>query len=80
MFPLFYAGYLANRKIILLSNLKKVNDYIMLQAKAPYDPPSAPGIPKIVEVGGHFVHLEWDKPETDGGARIQGNNIFYYML
>ncbi|VVC89475.1 unnamed protein product [Leptidea sinapis] len=41
------------------------------RAKAPFDPPSAPGVPKILEVGGHFVHLEWDKPESDGGARIQ---------
>ncbi|KAI5639981.1 immunoglobulin i-set domain-containing protein [Phthorimaea operculella] len=43
-----------------------------IKAKAPYDPPSAPGVPKILEVGGDFVHLEWDKPESDGGSRIQG--------
>ncbi|XP_013148822.1 PREDICTED: twitchin isoform X2 [Papilio polytes] len=43
-----------------------------VKAKAPFDPPSAPGVPKILEVGGHFVHLEWEKPESDGGARIQG--------
>ncbi|KAM3957310.1 projectin protein bent isoform 8-T9 [Aphomia sociella] len=43
-----------------------------IKAKAPFDPPSAPGIPKILEVGGDFVHLEWEKPENDGGARIQG--------
>ncbi|KPJ16777.1 Twitchin [Papilio machaon] len=42
-----------------------------VKAKAPFDPPSAPGVPKILEVGGHFVHLEWEKPESDGGARIQ---------
>ncbi|XP_025833492.1 twitchin isoform X4 [Agrilus planipennis] len=43
-----------------------------IKAKAPFDPPSAPGTPKVTEVGGDFVHLEWDKPESDGGARIQG--------
>ena len=43
-----------------------------IKAKAPYDPPSPPGIPKVTEVGGDFVNLEWDKPQYDGGARIQG--------
>jgi len=36
------------------------------------DPPTAPGTPVVKEVGGDFVHLSWDKPESDGGARIQG--------
>lgn len=43
-----------------------------IKAKAPYDPPSAPGTPKVTEVGGDFVHLEWSKPESDGGSRIEG--------
>lgn len=43
-----------------------------IKAKLPFDPPSQPGIPKILEVGGDFAHLEWDRPEFDGGARIQG--------
>lgn len=43
-----------------------------IKAKAPFDPPSPPGVPKVTEVGGDFVNLEWDKPESDGGARIQG--------
>lgn len=43
-----------------------------IKAKAPFDPPGPPGQPKITEVGGEFVNLEWTKPETDGGARIQG--------
>lgn len=43
-----------------------------VKAKAPFDPPSAPGIPKVTEVGGDFINLEWDKPVSDGGARIQG--------
>lgn len=32
-------------------------------------------MPKVTEVGGDFVNLSWDKPETDGGARILG----YYI-
>lgn len=43
-----------------------------IKAKAPIDPPSPPGIPKVTEIGEEFVHLEWDKPESDGGAHIQG--------
>ncbi|MPC46234.1 Twitchin [Portunus trituberculatus] len=43
-----------------------------IKAKAPYDPPSPPGVPKVTEVGGDFVHLEWDRPEKDGGSRIKG--------
>lgn len=43
-----------------------------IRAKAPYDPPSKPGTPTVSEIGDDFVHLEWTKPESDGGARIQG--------
>lgn len=43
-----------------------------IKAKGPFDPPGPPGTPKVLEVGGDFVNLSWDKPETDGGARIQG--------
>ncbi|GBO35254.1 Twitchin, partial [Araneus ventricosus] len=41
-------------------------------AKLPYDKPSAPGVPVVTEVGGDFVNLSWEKPESDGGSRIQG--------
>lgn len=40
--------------------------------KSPYDPPSAPGVPQVTEVGGDFVNLSWEKPQSDGGSRIQG--------
>lgn len=43
-----------------------------IKAKAPFDPPSAPGKPKVLEIGGDFVNLSWEKPESDGGSRIQG--------
>ncbi|XP_055331451.1 twitchin-like isoform X3 [Paramacrobiotus metropolitanus] len=41
-------------------------------AKLPFDPPSAPGVPNVTEVGGDFVNLSWDKPQSDGGGRLQG--------
>lgn len=43
-----------------------------IKAKAPFDPPSPPGVPKVTQVGGDFVNLEWTKPENDGGSRVQG--------
>lgn len=43
-----------------------------IRAKAPFDPPGPPGTPDITAVGDDFVHLEWTKPTTDGGSRIQG--------
>lgn len=36
------------------------------------DVPSAPGTPVVTEVGGDFVNLSWEKPTSDGGARVQG--------
>ncbi|KAG1672466.1 Twitchin [Nymphon striatum] len=41
-------------------------------AKLPFDPPSAPGVPEVTEVGGDFVNLSWEKPDSDGGGRILG--------
>ncbi|XP_065220483.1 twitchin isoform X27 [Planococcus citri] len=41
-------------------------------AKSPFSKPSPPGIPSVTEVGGDFVNLQWEKPENDGGSRIQG--------
>ena len=43
-----------------------------IRAKPPHDPPSAPGKPSIVAIGGDFVNLSWDRPEMDGGSRIKG--------
>ncbi|XP_059218729.1 twitchin isoform X21 [Stomoxys calcitrans] len=43
-----------------------------IKAKAPIDPPSPPKVPTVTEIGEDFVHLEWGKPDSDGGAHIQG--------
>lgn len=43
-----------------------------IKAKALYDPPGPPGTPSVIQIGGDFVNLSWDKPASDGGAKIQG--------
>ncbi|XP_023931299.1 twitchin isoform X3 [Lingula anatina] len=43
-----------------------------ITAKMPFDPPDAPGVPEVTEVGGDFVSLSWDKPASDGGGKILG--------
>ncbi|XP_054155728.1 twitchin-like [Oppia nitens] len=40
-------------------------------AKPPYDKPSAPGVPNKTDISGDFVNLHWEKPQSDGGFRIQ---------
>ncbi|XP_058467261.1 twitchin isoform X5 [Malaya genurostris] len=41
-----------------------------VKAKNPYDPPSAPGKPKPTDWSRKHVFLEWNEPESDGGAPI----------
>ncbi|XP_038051694.1 twitchin-like [Patiria miniata] len=41
-------------------------------AKNPYDEPGAPGVPEVVDYDNDFVDLEWEEPENDGGADIEG--------
>ena len=36
------------------------------------DLPGPPGVPNVLEIGGDFVNLSWDKPLVDGGSRITG--------
>ena len=43
-----------------------------VKTRPPYDVPSAPGAPDIQAVGGDFVNLSWEKPESDGGSRVKG--------
>nr|XP_006823012.1 PREDICTED: titin-like [Saccoglossus kowalevskii] len=39
-------------------------------AKAPYDPPEAPGMPQISNINKTNMTLTWTKPKSDGGAPI----------
>lgn len=43
-------------------------------AKNPYDPPSAPGLPEIIDYDENMVELKWEMPIRDGGAPITGEN------
>lgn len=43
-----------------------------IAAKLPYDTPSAPGKPEGTPISEDSVHLEWEKPQSDGGSRITG--------
>lgn len=56
-------------------SLKALEGESPVMPKLPFDPPSAPGVPDVTQVGGDFVNLSWAKPESDGGSRIQG----YYL-
>ena len=41
-------------------------------AKNPYDPPSPPGLPEIIDWNENMVKLKWEAPLRDGGAPITG--------
>lgn len=41
-------------------------------AKLPYDPPSAPSQPEVIDSDINFIQLKWTKPTSDGGNPIQG--------
>ena len=47
-----------------------------VKTPSPFDVPSPPGAPDITEVGGDFVNLTWEKPETDGGSRSEIMQLF----
>ncbi|CAG2054619.1 unnamed protein product, partial [Timema podura] len=55
---------------IIVSSFCKETTFTVLRTFT--NTPSAPGVPKVTEIGGDFVNLQWDKPDSDGGARIQG--------
>lgn len=40
-------------------------------AKNPYDEPTKPGTPEIVDYDNKSVDLKWDKPKSDGGSPIE---------
>lgn len=41
-------------------------------AKNPFDPPTPPGLPDIVDWDEHMVKLKWEPPIRDNGAPITG--------
>jgi len=45
------------------------------------DPPSAPGLPEIVDWDETMVKLKWEPPIRDGGAPITGDlSVVLYMF
>merc|ERR1719412_585654 len=42
------------------------------EAKNPFEVPSKPGRPKVIDWDTEWVELEWDTPEFDGGSQIIG--------
>lgn len=41
-------------------------------ARLPFDPPTAPLNLDIIQVGGDYVTLSWQRPASDGGGRLRG--------
>lgn len=44
---------------------------VSVKAKNPYDKATAPGKPDIRDWGATYMSLEWEAPESDGGAPIE---------
>ena len=44
---------------------------VAITAKNPYDEPTKPGTPEIVDYDNESVQLKWKKPDSDGGAPIE---------
>lgn len=43
----------------------------------PFTIPDPPGVPRVVDWDGSAASLIWDRPRSDGGARIQGYKLEY---
>ncbi|ULT95623.1 hypothetical protein L3Y34_004374 [Caenorhabditis briggsae] len=41
-------------------------------ARLPFDPPTSPINLEIIQVGGDYVTLSWQRPSSDGGGRLRG--------
>lgn len=43
----------------------------------PFTIPDPPGMPRVTDWDGSAASLIWDRPRSDGGARIQGYKLEY---
>ncbi len=48
-----------------------------ITAKFPFNVPDPPGQPKAIDYDANAVTLTWDRPNHDGGSRIQGYQVEY---
>ena len=48
-----------------------------ITAKFPFTVPDPPGRPKAVAESTTAVNLQWDRPYSDGGSKIQGYKVEY---
>ena len=48
-----------------------------ITAKFPFSVPDPPGKPKVTQETTTSVNLSWDRPYSDGGAKIQGYKVEY---
>lgn len=46
-------------------------------AKYPFTIPDAPGAPRVTDWDSSTINLSWDRPNNDGGSRIQGYKLEY---
>merc|ERR1719391_1767759 len=58
-----------------LSDPTEIDDHIT--AKFPFTVPDPPGRPKAAAESTTAVNLQWDRPYSDGGSKIQGYKIEY---
>jgi len=57
------------------SDAMEIDEHIT--AKFPFTVPDAPGKPKAMAESTTAVNLQWDRPYSDGGSKIQGYKIEY---
>lgn len=77
-------GLEANKKYyfrVRAENQYGLSDPLALEepvlATYPFTVPDPPGAPKVIDWDSSNVKLIWDRPRSDGGARIQGYQIEY---
>lgn len=48
-----------------------------ITAKYPFTIPDPPGAPRVTDWDSSTIYLSWDRPNNDGGSRIQGYKLEY---
>lgn len=48
---------------------------LMYMIQYSFTVPDAPGMPRVLDWDGSTATVSWDRPRSDGGARIQGYKV-----